>query len=116
MAKTAIEVIETSDELTHVRLSGRLDIAGVDQIETTFTATVCPKNKPTLVDVSGITFMASMGIRMLVSAARQLTRRGAKIVLYGAPAIVRESIERTALDDLLPMVKDEQAARAELGL
>jgi hypothetical protein len=42
---------------------------GVDQIETRFTASIVPSGKHALVDLSGVTFLSSMGIRMLVATA-----------------------------------------------
>ncbi|MDA0991601.1 MAG: STAS domain-containing protein [Verrucomicrobia bacterium] len=113
--KTVFEVIEETDALTHVKLAGRLDIAGVDEIELAFTSTVYTRGKSTIVDVSGISFLASMGIRLLAGAARSLAKHGAKIVLYRPPTVVRECIERSALDDMILLVANEQEARTRVG-
>ena len=64
-----------------VVLTGRLDTAGVDLIETRFGASIVPAARNTVVDISEVTFLASMGIRMLISTTRSLSRKGGKIAL-----------------------------------
>ena len=58
-----IILIPAENDLTHVALSGRLDLDGVKEIEMEFTATVTNPGKPTLVDLSQVTFIASLGMR-----------------------------------------------------
>jgi anti-anti-sigma factor len=110
-----LTIVETTDTLTRVKLEGRLDTAGVDEVEVKFNAKVCPAGKDTLVDVSGVTFLASMGIRMLISAARTLSRHSARMVLIGPQALVRESIGHAGLDALIQIVDDDHQALDLLG-
>lgn len=91
-------------------LTGRLDTAGVDLIETRFGATIVPAGRNTVVDISQVTFLASMGIRMLISTTRSLSRKGGKIALYGATPAVREVIDTVALTDIVPLVDNEDDA------
>ena len=66
-----------------VLLTGLLDTAGVDQVETKFGAAIVPARN-TIVDLTQVSFMASMGIRMLIATARALSRKGSKLVMFGA--------------------------------
>jgi anti-anti-sigma factor len=93
-----------------ISLVGRLDTPGVDQIETKFTAGVVSRGRDALVDLTQVTFVSSMGIRMLLSAARSLNLKKAKMVIYGAQPMVRESLDHVGLPDLLPVVADEAQA------
>jgi anti-sigma B factor antagonist len=93
-----------------VALQGRLDTPGVDQIETRFTASVVPAARPTVVDMSGVTFVSSMGIRMLISTARSLSHKKAKMVLFGAQPLVKESLDHVSLNDIVPIVGSEAQA------
>src|SRR5689334_12580286 len=63
---------------------GRLDTAGVDRVETRFGAAVVAAGKNTVVDLSQVSFLASLGIRMLITTARSLSRKRAKLAMYGA--------------------------------
>lgn len=105
-----LNVLETSGTFTRVALSGRLDTEGVDRLEIKFNAAVCPAGKPAILDFSGVTFMSSMGIRMLVSAAKSLSRRGAKMVILSPQNLVRESIISAALEQLIPVADSEADA------
>jgi anti-anti-sigma factor len=105
-------VQEQSETITRVALNGRLDTAGVDQIETRFNAVIAPRGKGAIVDLSNVTFLSSMGVRMLLTMARTLSRRGARLVVQSPQPLVLESIRHTALDEIVPVADDEAAARA----
>ncbi|HKD47099.1 MAG TPA: STAS domain-containing protein [Rhizomicrobium sp.] len=97
-------------EVRKVVLAGRLDTAGVDRIETKFGAVIVPAGKNTVVDISEVTFLASMGIRMLIATTRSLSRKGAKLAMFGATPAVKEVIETTALTDIIPLAATENEA------
>jgi anti-anti-sigma factor len=100
-------------EVRRVVLVGRLDTAGVDVVETKFGAAIVPNGKNTIVDLSGVSFLASMGIRMLISTTRALSRKGGKLVMFGAAAGVKDVIETAALTEIIPLAASENEA---LGL
>ena len=109
-----MEVTELSGDLTRIRLNGRLDAPGVDRIEIRFTAAAVAVGRNTVIDLSGVTFVASMGLRMLISCARSLHAKGAKLVLFGAQALVQDVLEQAAIDQIIPIVENEQQALAQL--
>ena len=94
-------------DVRKVVLAGRLDTAGVDRIETRFGAAIVPAGKNTVIDLTNVTFLASMGIRMLIATTRSLSRKGAKLAMYGAAPGVQEVIETTALTDIIPLAANE---------
>ncbi len=104
--------LELSDltNAAKVALQGRLDTPGVSQIETRFTATIVPAGRHAVVDLTRVTFVSSMGIRMLISTARSLSLRNAKMVLFGAQPLVLETFENVALNDIIPVVASEGQA------
>lgn len=110
-----MEVTELNDRLTRITLSGRLDTPGVDKVETLFVATVVPSGKSTIVDLSRVDFVASMGIRMFITVARSLRQRQATLALYGAQPMVNEVFENVSLRDLMPIVADETEAIAAVS-
>ena len=101
--------------VTKAQLSGRLDTANVDRVESSFTAGIVPQAQPTVVDLSEVTFIASLGIRMLLSSARVLSRRGAKFALFGARPAVTEIMETIALSDIIPVFGTEAEAIAAVN-
>ena len=99
-------------DVTKVSLTGRLDTAGVSRIEGDFSAQIVPMGRPAIVDLSQVAFMASLGVRMLISTTRALSGKGGKLALYGANAAVTEIIETTSLDEIVPVAVTEAEAIA----
>jgi anti-sigma B factor antagonist len=93
-----------------VRLDGRLDAAGADQIGVRFTASTAASGQHAIVDLAGVPFIASMGIRLLISSARALHAKGGKMVLFGAQELVQDVLEQAAVDQIIPLVATEQQA------
>jgi len=104
---------ELDNKAVRIALHGRLDTPGVDTIETRFAAAAARKNA--LIDLSDVTFLASMGIRMLLSAARALKLSGHKLILFGAPSLVGETLEHAGLSQIVPIAPDEATALQLLG-
>jgi anti-anti-sigma factor len=99
-------------DVRKVILAGRLDSAGVDLIELRFGAVVVPAGKNTVVDMTEVSFLASLGVRMLLSTARALSRKGAKLVLFGASPAVMEVIDTMGFNDIVPVTPSESEALA----
>jgi len=109
------EVVEVNPAVSKIVMIGRLDSATVGGVEAAFTAAVSAAGKGFLFDLQQLDFLSSLGIRLLLSSARQVTRRGGKVVLFGAQPMVSEVLAAMALDSVLPHVATEQAALAKLG-
>lgn len=103
------------DAQVNVALRGRLDVLGVDTVETKLTAAVVPSGKHAVIDMSGVTFVASLGIRMFVSLGRALARDGRKLVLHSCQEDVAEVFEMAALDQLITIAASPDDAQAALG-
>lgn len=99
----------TSDAIC-ITLAGRLDTPGVDRVETRFNAAAVANNQNAAIDLSAVSFVSSMGVRMLIGAARAMQQRGHRMVLFGAPPLVQETLDNVALDQLIPLVADRAAA------
>ena len=109
-----LEILEESPSLTRLSLKGRLDTDGVDRIETRLNAMLA-RDKDGVVDLSAVTFLASMGIRMLLTAAKMLNRRGHRLVLIAPKPLVEQALKHTALDEIIPVAQDLEGAIALLG-
>lgn len=113
----AVTFEDVNENLRHIKVTGRLDILGTDEISTKFTATSVIENKRVVVDLTDVSFLASIGIRLLISSAKALQQRGGRMVLFvGNNETVSKTLDATGIDSLLPMFKDageaDQAATA----
>lgn len=64
-----------------VRLDGRMDMNGAAMIDLPFTAALANRATPVVVDLSGVTYLASIGIRTFILSAKALHARGGKMIL-----------------------------------
>ena len=106
---------ELAGGAVHVKLDGRLDVVGVDEVETPFSAALEQGARDAAVDMSGVVFVASLGIRMFVAAARSMQAAGHRMVLHSCQGPVAEVFEMAALDRLITVVGTEDEAVAVLG-
>jgi len=105
-----LKTIRADDTIKHIALHGRLDIKGVTDIQYDFMQETTVGPRPTVVDISKVTFISSLGIGMLVSAAKHMEKRGARMVLLNPTELVRSTLETSYLNELIPIVSSESAA------
>jgi len=97
-----INVQEVEGGVTLVTLRGRLDLHGVGAIEPKFNAAAGSRSA-LLVDLSGVTYIASMGMRMLLLGGKTLAARRGKMALL-APSNDLVAVLRTAgVDTAIPI-------------
>jgi anti-anti-sigma factor len=114
---TELMQIVISDEAgstAKLGLTGRLDIAGAEAIALPL-ATLAGGKKGVVIDMSGVTFLASIGIRHLVSATKTLARKGGKLVLLNPTDPVKDVLVTSGVTDLMPIVATESAAYDLIG-
>jgi anti-anti-sigma factor len=111
-----IREIDVSETLTHVALEGRLDVAGVDALEVRFNALTVARGKPAIVDLSSVEFIASLGIGMLLRAAKALDARRSVMVLCAPAAPVEHTLRASSIDKLIPVFGNVEEARSALKL
>lgn len=102
------------DYILNVMLDGRLDIEGTQAIDMKFTALTATKKAAILVDMSKVSFLASIGMRTLLSCAKAASNRGGKMVLLNPQPMVRDVLDRSGVATLIPVFDDLEAAKASL--
>jgi anti-sigma B factor antagonist len=97
-----------------IALSGRLDVDGTQSIEMAFTAHPETERAAVLVDLGEVDFIASIGMRLLLSNAKALAKRGGKMVLARAQPRVRDVLRTAGIDTLIPLYDDVDQACSDL--
>jgi anti-anti-sigma factor len=98
-----------------ITVIGRLDAPGVERGEHRFAAAAGAGDRHALVDLSQVPFVGSLGLRMLISVARGMQRRGRQMVLFGVDPLVQSIFDNVALADLIPIAPDRDQAAKLLG-
>jgi anti-sigma B factor antagonist len=107
-----LEQVNLPGDILLVKLTGPLDIAGAGEIDMPFSI-ISGKYTKVIVDLAGVTFLASIGIRVLVKAARTIGRRSGRFVVFNPTEEARKVLRSTGIDAIIPVVADEKAAIAE---
>ncbi len=97
-----------------IRLSGRLDVIGTGEIETTFAAYCSGNSNRVTVDLSEVGFLASMGIRLLILTAKSLASRGGKMVLLNPIPDMQNVLEITGRPAIIPVYSHLESAETVL--
>ncbi len=109
---------DITPNLRRIALSGRLDILGTDRIAPQFAAYSTEGARNVVVDFTAVTFLASIGIRALISNAKALHKLGGRMaVVVGDNTPVARTLDATGIDVLLQIHKSmDEAARALTGM
>ena len=100
--------------LTRINLDGRLDLEGAREIDQQFAFATSTQALRLAVDLSSVSFVASIGLRTLLNAARAQAGRGGKMVLVAPNELVRKVLETSGVDSIIPILGDWAGAQAQL--
>ena len=97
-----------------VTLRGELDFASGEPLSTVF-ADLTGEPRRVVVDLAGLEFVDSSGVKMLVAAARAVEDAGGTLVLAGPTATVRRVFDILHLAEIVTVVESRQAALDEIA-
>src|SRR5262245_31718778 len=97
--------IQVDERITHLAIVGSLDVTGLHAIDVKFHGYTAARRRPTLVDISALEFISSLGMGMFVSCARSLKRHGAGMVLLNPRPEVEEALKAVGIDQGIPIVR-----------
>jgi stage II sporulation protein AA (anti-sigma F factor antagonist) len=104
-------VEELADGVTRASLNGRMDIDGARAVDTQFNILAGVKMR-LIVDMAEVSFIASMGLRTLMTCARAITSKGGKMAIAGARDNVSKVLTTSGVDQVIPVTGTFDAALA----
>src|ERR1700729_1421007 len=107
-----LQLIYKDETYTHIALVGKLDVGGVGEIENKFLGYTAAAKRNAVVDISGLTFLGSMGLRILLDAAKTLGREKKKLILLNPQPLVGEVLEASGIGEIVTIESDTAAAVA----
>jgi len=112
-----ISYVDRSARFRHIKLSGRLDALGVNEIAHPLATLTSIEMRQILVDLTGVTFLNSTGISELIRNAIAQQKLGGRIaVLVEDNSLVAKTLIAVGIDSLLPVCKNyPQAEQVLLG-
>ena len=94
------------DAVFKINLAGRMDIEGVGQIETRLAGMTASPRMAIIVDMSGVPYMSSIGIRALLMNAKAVGKRGGRFALLKPEDNVRKVLVTSGIDRIISICDD----------
>ena len=108
-----IESASIPGGIIKIALSGRMDVLGTQEIDLKFTGYTATHNA-VMVDMSAVSFLASIGIRTLLMTAKAVSGRGGKMVILNPDDNVTNVLQMAGIDTLIPFCRSLEEAQAAL--
>jgi anti-anti-sigma factor len=101
--------------VTRVILSDRIDAGGASEIAMDMYY-VAESSDSVIIDMARVTFIASLGLRNIVTLAKSVYKRGGKVCLLSPQTLVEEVLVNTGITDLIPVFRKQTMAEAAVAL
>jgi anti-anti-sigma factor len=95
--------LEQEGERVVVRAWGELDLASGGAFEAELRRAIRASDFGVVLDLGGVTFIDSVGLRVLISAAALSHTSRRELIMLRASAQVKQVIEISGVEDLLPL-------------
>ena len=102
---------ELDSNIRLIKLTGKLDVYGVNSIDIEFIRCCSGDNLRVLVDLSGVNYISSIGIPMLINSAKTIASRGGKLALFKPRPNVAEILDLTGIPLIIPIFSDLESAK-----
>ncbi len=109
-----LTVEDLPNGVTKAVLNGRMDIDGANAVDMKFS-TLAASKKKLVVDLSGVSFLASMGLRTLMVTARTISTKGGKMALSNPQPNVAKVLSTTGANEIMPVAPSLDAAIAAVA-
>jgi anti-sigma B factor antagonist len=96
-----------------LEVQGEVDTLTAPQFSAAVDELMNDRDNTLVVDLSGVTFLASSGLAVLIQAAHRAEERGARLRLVVATRAVQRPLEITGTDQLFDMHADVRDATAD---
>lgn len=95
--------------------TGRIDASNAGACEKELLALMEANGPSALIDLGGLSYISSAGLRVLLVGAKAARAKGGKAVICHAPAAIAEVLKMSGFDKVIPLLSDRAAAQAQLG-
>lgn len=104
----------SKDGVTVVELAGHMGLTAVQDIESSFRSAVTGRGQPVVVDLEGVDYISSFGVRLFLDAIQELEKKGQKMCFAGPRPDVQKVLVACEMDTLAGIEKDRATAIAKL--
>lgn len=103
-------VVELKGDVFILRVKGRLDAVSSPQAEKKIFEAVREGQSNLLLDMGGVSYLSSAGMRMLLSITKKLRTVPGKLAICSVTANVTDVLKMSGFDHALQLFKTEEEA------
>jgi anti-sigma B factor antagonist len=107
--------IARNGQTAWVQPHGELDLHSVHRVETVLDDLRAEGCRDIVLDLRGLTFMDSTGLRLITSADSRAREQGRRVTIVQGPDAVKRVFTITRLDERLDIVEGDPPAASEAG-
>lgn len=111
----AVTIQQEENGTTRIALQGRLDSMTAPPVQQQLDGLIAGGNRLIVVDLSGVGFVSSAGLRVLILAHKQLKKAGGEVILHGVSDAIMNVFTMSGFDALFRMCDSEDELMALLG-
>ena len=105
---------EQADDVATVKLAGRLDSSNAQSTEENFSQVLAGAAPHLAIDMSGLDYISSAGLRVLLVVAKKVQQAQGKVVLFALVPNVREVFSISGFDKIFAIYPDAATALAAI--
>lgn len=107
--------LECSERVDIVTLTGRLDELATTEVEAAFTQTLNDNTGGIIVDLAGVEYISSSGLRVLLMLSRAMKKQQRDLKLCNLSPFVAEVFEISNFSAMFEIYDDIEVARQAFG-
>ena len=97
------------------KAEGRIDGVNARDFEEALKAAISDDDDNVVIDLEGLSYISSAGLRVILLVAKTLRKRNAKFMLCSLSDPIREVFEISGFDKIIPVHASREQALASIG-
>ncbi len=106
-----MEIIhEKNDNIILLKLKGRFDAGTSGELENGIIPLIVDGLKGLAIDFSQLDYINSSGLRVILMAAKKISKVGGKMTLFSMKEHIKEVFDMTGFSSIIPVVNSKEEA------
>ena len=106
---------ERNNGILIAKTAGRIDGVNARDFEEALKAAISADDNNVVMDLEGLSYISSAGLRVILLIAKTLRKRNAELMLCSLSDPIREVFEISGFDKIIPVHASREQALASIG-
>ena len=106
---------ERNDGTLIAKAQGRIDGVNARDFEEAMKAAISSDDGTVVIDLEGLSYISSAGLRVILLIAKTLRKRNAELILCSLSDPIREVFEISGFDKIIPVHASREQALSSIG-